>query len=493
MLPEKGVYHKSIQAGKWFVLGTLCQKLINLAPFFVLARLLRPEDYGVIAVVFMIIGFLDRFSTPGFSSALMQKQTQTEYYLNTMWTYELLKAAAIAIFLYASGGILGNFFHIHESQILLIQLSGILPFISALSNPKQFYFFSELDGRKIFWRDTIGQVAYLVISISIAYTISPTAWALFFGYIGRYIVSAGMSYVLAPAWPRLSFAFKRLRQLIPYGKWIYGQSVLDYLLGFVDNFLIGRFLGTEGLGLYTRARDLPTTISSPLVGIMTKVSFPAYAKIQDDHSKIKLGFLRSLDVLLPLNILFSLLLALEGGAIVTAFLGVKWFGIVLPLKILAVANIFSAFVMMVKPVFNALNRPQVNVTLGLMQLVLSALGIWVGVLWFGILGAAAAVLIVWFVLWIFSILAMRQVIAVSRKELFPVLGSVAVAGSAVFFLDFLLRSYFHQFNNAWLIIIWVTILTMIYVFLIIVGSKYYHAGPWLTFKSILIEVGILRA
>lgn len=492
MEKEKGVYHKSVRGGTWFLFGSILQKILNIAPFFILARLLVPEDYGVITVIFMLTSALDRFATPGFGTALLQRKGSVDEYINTVWTYDLVKSFFIAGIIFVFGDLVGNFFHVQPEYELIIKLSGILTIITALSNPRQLYFFKELEFKKIFIRDLVGQIAYILTALVWALFINATAWALFFGYIARYVVSAFVTYLLLPILPKLSFKFRKLKDLFGYGKWIYGQQVMDYFLGFLDNILVGRLLGQNALGLYSRARDLPTTISWPLLNIMSKISFSAYSKLQDEKEKIRQGFLKSLDLLLFVTVPFSLLLLVEGGSIVSVFLGEKWMTIVLPLKILAVANIFSSLTIMQKPIFNAIGKPKINFQINILQLIIFSIAIFVGVYYRALPGVAMALTLGWIILFSYAVFKMYAILKIGWQELRPILIPSFLATVIVFCFAFLGKSYMHNNFNDSVILIWVVFLGLLYLAIVLFVSKKIKAGPWYTIKSVLQEVGFLK-
>jgi len=489
---EEGVYHKSVHGGKWFLLGNVLQKILNIVPFLILARILFPQDYGIIAVVFMFTSVLDKFSTPGFGSALLQRKESIDEYIDTVWTYDLIKSIIIAGIIFVFGGLVGAFFHVPSEYVLIIKLSGILTIITAISNPRQLYFFKNLDFKKVFIRDLVGQAVYIIVALVVALFISASAWALFFGYVARYLSGMVVTYVFLPSLPKLSFKFSKLRDLIGYGKWIYGQQILDYLLGFLDNILVGRLLGQRELGLYSRARDLPTTVSWPLLNVMNKIAFPAYSKLQDQKEKIQEGFLKSLDVLLLVAIPFSLLLLVEGGSIVSVLLGANWMSIVLPLKILAVANIFSALVMMQRPIFNAIGKPEINVHINILQLVIFSITIFLGIRWMALPGAAIAVTLGWVILLVYSITRMRPILRIGWDRLLPIAIPSVVATTIIFTLAVLGRIYLHQNFNDIIILVWVAFLGILYLLIAMFVSKKIGNGLWYTIMAILNEIGFFK-
>ncbi len=487
---ERGVYHKSIHGGKWFLFGNILQKIMGVIPFLILARILLPEDYGVITVVFTVTSFLDRLATPGFGTALLQKKGSVEEYLDIVWTYDLVKSVGIGALIFMSGDLASSFFHVSGSYELIIRLSGLFPILTALSNSRQIYFFKELHFRKVFIRDIAAQGAYIIVALSFALFVHASAWALFLGYVGRYIVGMIMSYVLYPAIPRLSFKFGKLRDLMEYGKWIYGQNLLEYVLGFLDTIFIGRLLGQRELGLYSRARDLPTTISWPLLNIMNKIAFSAYAKIQDELDKVQQGLLKSLDVLLFAMVPFSLLLVLEGGSIVTVLLGKNWLSIVLPLKILAVGNIWFALITMLKPIFNAIGKPEIHFRLTLFQLVLSPPLIVLGIHLHALPGAALGVSLMWLCLSLYAIAKARPIFRIGLDRLWPLTTSLLTGSIATGLVALLFREQAHAFlPGAW-VLLWVIFLGGLFTAISLFVSFRMKEGPWYTLRSIWGELKV---
>lgn len=489
---QKGVYHKSVHGGKWVLFGNVLQKIINIAPFLILARLLLPKDYGVIAIIFMFTNVLSRFATPGFGAALLQREGDIEEYINVVWTYDLIKSMAIALIIFFLGGWGADFFHVAPEYVMIVKLSGVLPLITSLSNPRQMYFFKNLEFKKIFIRDLIGQIVYVVVALVIALFISATAWALFFGYIALYISGAIITYILHPSIPKLSFKFFKLRDLMDYGKWIYGQQILDYLLGFLDNILVGRMLGQTELGLYSRARDLPTTVSYPLLNIINKISFSAYAKLQNEINKIQEGFLKSLDLLLLVTIPFSLLFLVEGGSIVTLILGSKWIAIILPLKILAAANIFSSLVAMQRPIFNAIGHPEINVYVNIVQIAVFSVSIYLGIHYRGLPGGAMAVMLGWMIVLAYVIIRLRPILRIGWQRLWPIIISSGAASIVLLVLAIIGRVYFYQYLGGFMILFWAAFLGCLYLFVALFASKKMGAGSWFTVYAILNEIGIFK-
>ena len=486
---EGSVYSKTIHSGKWFLIGSVLQKTIHFFGFVILARLLLPSDYGVIAIVFLVTSSIDFFLAPGFGTALLQKKHDIEHYLDTVWTFDLLKAILIAGVILFSGGYIADFFKISDYRTL-ISLSGIFVLLTAGSNRKQIYFFRDLQYKQIFLRDMVSQFAYVVCSVLWALFVEASVMALFIGQLARYISSFFMSYTLYPNIPRLNFHFSKLRDLFQYSKWIYAQNLINYFSNSLDKILIGRLLNSADLGYYSRAKDIPAMFVTPISDIFKKIGFSAFAKIQGEFDKVRLGFMKSLDIVTLVSVPMSLLFALEGGVLVETVLGGKWLLLVIPLKIIAFGYIFWSVTNLVKSLFNAIGKPKIVFRLSLLQLIITPALVYYGVTASGLKGAAVSVVIVWFMIFLYSMVVAKASLHISFTQLMPTGVTIGTASVAILVADVLARDYVHTHFGAPLQLLWIASLALLFMIVLWIVSRAYSTGPWYTLKSVCQELGI---
>ncbi len=487
------VYTRTIESGKWFAYSILAQRVLNLVTFLVLARLLAPQDYGVITIIFAVADFLDSLSNPAIGSALLQQKESIEQYLDTSWTFEFVRSFCVALLVYVSGPAIGAFFSVIPAHVPIIQWSGLFIVLGALGHSRQILYFKELEYHKIFWRDTVSVFVYSIVTVLYAFSVEASAWALFWGYCARYVTSTLVVYWFDPVMPRMDFKFGKLRQFLGYGKWVYGQNMLDFLLGSLDKILVGRLLDTGELGFYSRARDLPQTLSSPVAALLRKVGFSAYVKVQDDLSKLQRGFLQSLDVVLLGTVPFALLLLFEGGSIITVLLGTKWLGVVVPLKIFSVGTIFLGLTSLVSPLFAAVGRPDVPFFMNILQIVLLAPSFYLGVTWHGLPGGALASVVVSAIILLYAIFIVRPLLKFDKSKLYPSLVSVIGATAGTFCIALPTHLLFHVYFNSFFIFVWSLVLGLIYVFFLIRIGRRFAFGPYHTIRSVLSALGWKRA
>lgn len=484
---NSSVLSRSINSGKWMTLSMIFQKVLSIGTFFVLARLLTPADYGIIAIVLMITTFADRFTSHGIETAIVRQREKIDGYLDAIWTVNVLKSLFLFASIFLLAKPLSSFFNIPE-MYNVIRLGALLVVLPHMSNIRQIYFFTNLDFKQIFWRDLVSQIFYTFTALTIALFLSASVWALLYAHLVRIAVAVLMTYILYPSLPRLSFKFRPLLKFLSYSKWIVGQNIFDYAIGLIDQVFIGRLLGAERLGYYAKANDLASTTTAPLTSIVKKVAFYAYNTVQTDLKKIQDGFIKSLDIILLVTVPFSFLLMVEGGAIINVLLGQKWLSLVLPLKITAVAHIFYAISGLVYPLFNSVGKPKINFQITLLRLVLSIPLFYFGIKLYGIAGAAIAMLIISIIILLYSIWQARTVLQFGWSRILPSLLHIGFSMSPAILLAILLRPFVHSFNNDYIVVTWVIFLSLTYVFLIFALGRFFSSGPKNTLAVVINEL-----
>jgi len=487
-----GVLSKSIQGGKWFLVSMIGQRFLNMVTFFVLARLLVPEDYGVITVILVVLAFFGQFSNPAFGTAILQRKGDVEKYLDAYWTFEVIRSFGIAFVIFCASGVIVKWFNVDASYAYLVRFCGLFVVITSLSNVRMVYFFKRLDFFLVMVRDLAAQIAYAVIAIGFALFVDRSPAALFAGYVGMYATGTVFSHVICRSIPRVSFAFHRFRDLAGFGKWVYGQNLLDYAIQYTDKIALGRLMDPSQLGIYAKSKDLAAMPTAMVNTIITKVAMPAFSQIQDQIEKVRAGFLKSLDVLLMVSLPAALLILLEGGSIVEILMGDRWFPIVEPLKIFAFGNIYYSVVPVLSAVFLAVGKPKVNFQTNLAQLIISVPAMLIGLRVYGMKGLAIAIVAVWSFLFLYVLFRARRIIRIGKQHLVPLFIPGAFASITVIVLDVALRNAVHARDLVALNVAWVALLGIVYAVILFAVSRRLGGGPWETLISILSELGLVR-
>ncbi len=485
MEQNEGVLKKAIRGGKWMFLKTLLEKVISLASFFVLARLLFPEDFGIMSLILVVPSLLNLITTIGFEFTLIQSKEDPKKYLNEAWTFNILRVLVIFVIMFFSAPLVASFFHL-EKAIWAVRLSGVFFVISSLGNIAQLYFFKDIDFKKIFIRDIAVTLSYSLVAIGIA-IFYRSFWALFFGYIGQYIMSAAITYFLHEYRPRLSVKLKVLKSLISYSKWIFGQNLIINAIPMIENGLIGRMIGATGVGLYTRAKSLASFPSAPLFGIFEKVTYPAYAKIQDSYEKIRDGFIKSLDLLFFLSVPFILVFMDAGQRLILIFLGEKWMGMDALLKVLLIAMTISVLTTLSGPIFNAIGKPKIQFYINAVNMATLVSLFLILVPRYGAEGAAVGILINAGIIFLISFYKIARILRIKISGVIKPLMVPLVASLAMMAAEKLLFAVFPKMSDIAFIAL-IICMGIFYLALILLSGLFLKSGPYATLRLILSEV-----
>lgn len=484
-IENEGTLKKSVRGGGWIFADTVFQKGAGLLSFLILARLLTPADFGIISIIFIVPNLLDMLTTIGLEIALIQSKTDPQPYLNSIWTFNILKSFTIFLLVLLFAPLIAVFFHIPDAT-LIVRLSGLCLLIGSLSNVAQLFFFKDIDFKKIFLRNASGVLAYNIVAVVLAFSYK-SYWPLFWGTVAQYIATSIATYWLHGFRPRLDFHFAHLKHLIKYSRWIYGQNLVNRLVPTIQNSFIAKMAGASDVGLFNKGISLALAPISPFFNVISRVTFPAYARIQDSHHKIKEGFIRSLDLIFFVTIPFSIMVLEASHRIVLIALGPNWIGIDPLLKILTLNVSAGALTIIAIPLLNAIGKPNIQFVLGLINILTLALLLLLLMPFYGIVGAAWALLINSSVISILSTIPLMRILKISLTEILePILVPLA-SSIAVLAVGRVVLKSFEPLSNSGFVLLIAT-LGIVYVGLIFLSGKLINSGPYSTVKTIVREL-----
>lgn len=472
--PSQGTFGLSLAASRWFFINTLIQRVIAFGTFFILARLLFPEDFGIISLILIVPNFLDMITSLSFENALIRHKDDTAQYLDVAWTLNILRGGSIALIVFLVAPFIASFFDISQA-VRAIQLSGLFIFVQSLANIAQLYFFKEMDFKKILLRDISSKTVYFIVTIGLAFMLH-SYWALFWGMMLQYATSVISTYVLHPYRPRLKFNFRVLGELLDYSVWVYGQNLMAQIIGSLEDTLVGKFVGPTGLGLYGKAKSLAGGPVTPISSMISKIGFPAFARIQDDKAKISDGISKSFDIMLVVVAPFLAAVLLGGHKIVLIILGTRWIEIVPVFKILTIGITLNVLTSIATPLFNALGMPKTSFKLDTLFTASFIVSLILLVPPFGIIGAAWSLIVSSAVMLIATIGLAYKLAYVNLKHILFSAGVVTISSliTALIGFQFLGTSFF---NNNFGFIVVVGGLGIIYCGLVLFAGKYLTKGP----------------
>jgi O-antigen/teichoic acid export membrane protein len=371
----------------WNGVSLAATRLISLVRFLVLARLLTPDAFGLLAIAWVAIEFFLTVTEVGMVTALVQRARVDERQYDTAWTIGLVRALVVAGVLAAGAPLVAGFFGEPRATSLLRVLS-LAPVLSATASIK----IADLTRSLQFRKRTLISVpeAATEAAVSIALAALLGVWALVVGVLAANVVRIVLSYLLAPYRPRVSFDQGSARSLFRFGRWLFAVGVLGLTGEALLRAVIARRLGTAELGVFYLAMRL---VMLPLTSIEVAVSsigMPLHARLQADPLRRTRALRTSLVGMLAVLVPGYAVLMVIAPSLIHDVLGPRWAGAEAPIRVLAVGAALRTVAAACEPMAVGFGRPQLAAALAAVRLVLVGGVGWVLAGTAGLIGAAVA-------------------------------------------------------------------------------------------------------
>lgn len=376
-----------LRGASWKLFSQIAVQIGRIGFVLVLARLLTPRDFGLVAMALVVTGFVIAFADLGLGAALVQRETIDERDRSTVfWTGiaagALLTAAGVAL-----SQPLASFYREPAVRGLMATLS--LSFIvSSLAATQRALLTREMNFRTLELSNIAGVYVGGTVGV-VGASIGWGAWSLVVQQLTNAAVSAAMVWVTASWRPRAMFSFASLRSLGGYGGNVLGVRLAYYVQESALPLIIGRSLGSGALGLFTIAYTIVLAPLTRLAIPVGEVLFPAFARLQSDRERMSELWLRLLRVLAALCIPAMTGLVVVAPDLVPIVLGKQWKDAVPVVQILALVGLLQALAAWNGSILMGLGKANTLFRATLSFLVLYVFAFVVGVHW-GIKGTAVA-------------------------------------------------------------------------------------------------------
>lgn len=306
----------------WKFLERISAQIVSLVVSVILARLLLPEDYGVISMVTIFITFADILVVSGLPSALIQRKDADDVDFSSVFYCNLIISIVLYVILLLVSPYIALFF---EMPILsaVLKILGIRVVVSSISSVQHAYVSRHMMFKKYFWATLIGTIVSGVTGVALAY-VGMGVWALVVQQLVSAVISAIVGFVVIRWIPKLLFSWKKLISLFAYGWKILFESVFETFTQQVRNLIIGKVYTSNDLGYYTKAQQFPNLVVNNVISSVAAVLFPVMSNVQEDKERVKELMRKS--ARLSYFILFPLMfgLALVAEPFVLVLLTEKW-------------------------------------------------------------------------------------------------------------------------------------------------------------------------
>ncbi len=356
-----GIRNRALKAVKWSALAEILSISMQPVVTLVLARLLTPEEFGIVAVATVAVGIAQLFQEFGMGKALIQARDYSQEYANIAFWVNSVLGIVIYSIIYVAAPSIAGFFNSTDCEpilkVLCIQII-ITGFYSVHSSLMQRF----MKFRKIFVVRFISSVFPGALSIVLAYRgmgVWSLVWGALFGSCGQLIF-----YWLLSEWrPKFSFDIQALQKLASFSKWIMLEAALAWSITNCDSVALGHYLGMKEVGIYRLSSSLIIFVSFCSMAPVVPVAFSWFSRLQGDREELRFTFMNLTRGLAALSLPLGFGIALLAKPIVTVVLGDKWLGAEIAIALLAIRFGISWVFGLSSTVFSAIGKPELNVAL----------------------------------------------------------------------------------------------------------------------------------
>ena len=336
-------YKKYAIAGfSWQSIQKFLSAGVTFAKVYIIARLLTPNDIGLFSLTMIALGITESFTQTGINITMIQSKNPIRYYLSTAWVIAIIRGFVIGAIMVAMAFFMSQYYD-QPDLLALISVTAFVPVLKGFINPAITSWQKDLD----FYHDSlysfIRQIAEVFFQILLAFALR-SVWALALGVILSAAFEVLLSFFMLKERPVFLYIKSRGKEIFKNARWLNVASFLSYLNDNVDDFLLGKIVGTAKLGIYHNAYSLSHQLNYELSKSAHHGIMPIFSQINhtNDQERLNRAFRKSFWTLVLLVFAASFPLLAFPNFIVNFVLGDQWLAAIPLLRILTLAGIVHA-------------------------------------------------------------------------------------------------------------------------------------------------------
>jgi lipopolysaccharide exporter len=448
--PGETLSERVVHGGFWILIVQILERVFGLIKSIILARLLAPNDFGLFGIAMLALSTLESFSLIDSHTPLVQKKENIESYLNIGWTIHVLRGLILAIILAFGAPLVGSFFG-EPKAIMLVRVLAAGIFVQAFQNIGIVYFKKELEFHKFFAFKFSGTFANIIVSITAAFILR-SVWALIYGFLASEFIRLIVSYIIHPYRPRFSGDLKRGKEIFDFSKFLFLQSIVVFLLTQGDDAFVGKILGATALGFYRFAYRLSNLPATGITHLISRVTFPAYSKIQDDKEKLKQGLKRTLNFTSIISIPLASGIFILAPEFTRVFLGSKWMPMVPAMQVMCLFGAMRSIADTFDPFYMAIGKPHIPVKIKFTELLIMAAIIYPFSKYLNIFGTSIAITLSLGIVLIVTIRIITKILETDFQDLFKFLLFVTCSSIGMILTIWSIKTYLFESINPFSVI-----------------------------------------
>lgn len=373
----------------WMMAFKLLDRSVGILSTVVLARLLTPKDFGLIAMAIAVMAILELMAAFGFDSALIQRQNTRREHFDTAWTFNVIFGIAIALLLILLALPAADFYRDPRLALILPSLA-LSALVGGFENIGTVAFRKDLDFRSEFRFLVAKRLVTFLITLVMALLLR-NYWALIAGVVTGRMLSVAISYRLHPYRPRFSLIARA--DLLHFSKWLFLSNLVQTLQAKATDLVLGRTVGPHSLGVYNIAVEIAVMPSTDFVAPLNRAVYPAYSRLTGDLEALRRRFIDVYSLIALIAFPVAVGISCVAAIAVDVLLGDKWLEAIPIIRITSLCGLCSALQSNLYVVVLAMGQPRATTLLSAALFVVSLPVLVFASLAFGVNGAAFAYLV----------------------------------------------------------------------------------------------------
>ena len=333
---------KAVTASLWAIVEKFSLQIVQFVVSVILARLLEPSDYGLIALTGIFTSLSAAIIDGGFEKTLIRARTLEPIQIDSVFYVNLVLGVMLMGVLWVTAVPIAQFFHEPGLAPVLRIVSITLP-LSAFTCVQRVLLMKELRFKKISLAQMASSTAGGIVGITMALT-GYGVWALVGSLITVQVVTIVIFWAKSDWYPKFRFSFSSIRDMLPYGTRIMFMSILFFLMLQFNTFIVGKLYNNTDLGYFNRGGRLPDLLVSLIQSIVLKLAFPLFAKVRDERDQLEEVLRRTTQLVAFICFPLLALMYVNAFDITLVLFTAKWTPSVIYLELFCFITLMEPFV-----------------------------------------------------------------------------------------------------------------------------------------------------
>lgn len=430
----------------WIYSYRLIDRLVGFVALAVLARILVPEDFGLVAIAASIVSIIEGLSEFDVKQALIHSREEDRELYDSAWTLSAVRGALAAVVMACAAPFVGD---PRITAILLVLAAA--PLLDGLANPRFVMFERDLVYSRLAVMTLVATAASAAVTLYVG-IVYRSYWALVLGIVVRSLASLLSTYALSPYLPRLTFS--RWREIFRFSAWMSLATAVSTLALRTDRIIVGALLGVADAGAYFMTQRVGVMPTNELISPLQRILFPSFSRIAVEPARLRRAVRESINVLGSLSLPAALGFAVTSNDFVPIVLGDQWISITPLLVVLVPFLGLRATLSAARSCVMALGRTRLMFRVSLLYALLHLPAFILGTALYGLIGAIWSIVVAGLAYMYLNAYLLRETVGMSVVEILrqlrrPLLAAAAMVG-AILIADRALPLDLFSAGGSWL-------------------------------------------